>query len=434
MKHMRRRFWAISGAVAVALTIGFVPRAAGAADPCAASEICPGTSVNGGNLERLKPLKFQGTALGDLIPERLQWQIREHGLAMRLVAPTPYPLDPDFVAASKANAAGVRLDPETGILVGWKAGAPFPNIDMADPQVGAKLIWNLVYGRQVANSINEPKFVYLLIDGVAGLERKQIWTFRQLLMKGRYGPNVPPVLGNGEIYNKMLLFAIDPQDIKGVGTFAIRYDTGKLDDSWAYLRDVRRVRRLSGGSWMTPIGSTDSLGDDFGVFGAYPAWYRGFKLVGKRKMLVVANAEGPSWVEGAASFADEFPHFDLANAPHWNPINNWEMREVYVVETTPPADHPLSKKTVYLDAQVWHPYFGEAFDRNDDFKKSYIFSYRAWPNNDGAGRVALGVDWGAVMDFQRKHATIFTSHRSWSYGGPMTEDDVSLAGLEAQGR
>lgn len=417
-----------------------VPSTAFAAAPapapagCAPGEVCPGAMIDAGNLTQMKNAKFAGRRIGDMLPERLEWQIRERSLTLRLVAPTPHPHDPYFDAASARNRREVQLDGQSGRLVGWTVGAPFPDIDMNDANAGIKVIWNQSVGRQYGNSLDQPKFVYLLIDGVAGLERKQIWTYRQINLKGRYGPQVAPVMGSGEILQKALIFATEPQDIKGVGTFTVRYDTGKVDDSWAYVRDVRRIRRLSGGAWMTPIGSTDELGDDFSIFGGYPTWYRGFRLLDKRTILVVANSAGPSWVDTAASLRDEFPHIDLASAPHWNPLNDWEPREVYVVEAIPPSEHPYGRKIIYIDAENWIAYFGEAYDHQNSFWKGFLQGIRVWPNELGPDQKVVWVDWGSTFDFRRNHATTFTSHQSWTFSAPLTEEDVSLAVLEAQGR
>jgi hypothetical protein len=81
--------------------------------------------------------------------------------------------------------------------------------------------------------------------------------------------------------------------MKGIGTFTIQYDSVKVD-VWAYVPAVRRVRRLSGGAWMDPVGSSDQLQDDLEIFNARPAG-TGYKMLGKRHVLAVMHSKTGLW-------------------------------------------------------------------------------------------------------------------------------------------
>ena len=97
--------------------------------------------------------------------------------------------------------------------------------------------------------------------------------------------------GFGNIAQKTYFVAHYPQDIRGLGLFSVRYnqaDSKVPDDSYAYLKSVRRVRRLSGGAWMDPIGGTDQLYDDWDIWDAAPTKYKSNKLIEKRWVLACA--------------------------------------------------------------------------------------------------------------------------------------------------
>lgn len=399
--------------------------------PSVAEEVPPGTVINAANLDAMKDNTFEGKRIGDMIPERNEWQIREHGLTIKLKKSEPHPVDPRWAAATKKYAKDVKFDTATREVSGYKAGMPFPEIDPADPHAGIKVIWNFNYGVPHGDIQDFRKFAYLLIDGDSGLERTQQWAYIRYYMKSRLGGE--PVKGDGSIYFKQLLFATYPQDIKGLGTFMFRYDTGKRDDVWAYIRTVRRIRRLSGGAWMDPIGGTDQLQDDIEIFNAHPTWYPKYNFLGKKWTLVIANSVQPTWIEEAGSTEEKFPRVDLTNPPYWNPLDEWEPRECDVVEAITPEEHPYSRKVMYFDAMNARPYFSFAYDRKGEFWKSFTFASFKMDSEDG--ETAIASAWGSSIDFQRRHATIFQSHKTWLINPlDVGEDDVTLGELEAAGR
>ena len=99
-----------------------------------------------------------------------------------------------------------------------------------------------------------------------------------------------------------------------------------------YSHEARKVVRWKGGYWMDQLGVTDFVGDDVFLFNAYPTWYADFKILAKKKVLVVANSVHPFWNPGGDGPAEQLPGIDLENAPHWNVRDAWEPREVFVIE------------------------------------------------------------------------------------------------------
>ncbi|MEQ8388932.1 MAG: DUF1329 domain-containing protein [Alphaproteobacteria bacterium] len=400
----------------------------------ASAEALPeNTIISKDNLQQSLDKTVDGTPVSDMLADGVGHLVSNYNLKLRIMDPTPWPRDPLMDRLTAANAGKIQLDPATKTPMNWVAGAPFPEVEIeSDPKAGLKLIWNYTYGRQEGDSFYNPEFAMVLIDGTQGLDREQIWTQLSYKMVGRLVGN-GHTAGNGTIFNKQLLFALQPHDIEGLGTFAIRYVEPKLNDTWAYVRTVRRIRRLSGGAWMDPIGGTDQLQDDFDIFNAHPAWYPSYKVLGRQKMLVSANNPGPflKGVLGLGVADERFPAVNLGEAPYWNPIAFWEPREVYIIEATPPEYHPYSKKIIYMDAEEYSLFLGEFFDRKGERWKQMVQLFKVWgsPNNATPERQIVRSGQGHTIDLQRMHATMYILDPKFN-DPTVEEDSVSLRVLD----
>lgn len=420
--------WILFAAVAIAAATP-VPGAS-------AAEMAAGTVINRATIDAAKASTFEGQKLGDVIPERAEWQIRNHNLTMTLEKYEPHPTDTLMAAATEKYAKGVKLNSATRQISGYVAGVPFPNIDTNDPDAGTKVVWNYYFGAPRGDRLFADPFAYTLVDGTKGIERVQEWGYKRFYKVGRLTGDVP-TLGDGSIFHNTLLHAHAPQDVKGLGVYSVRYTSGQVDDVWAYVRSVRRVRRLSGGAWMDPIGGTDQLNDDLEIFNAHPTWYPGYKMLGKVQQLVVART-GPKnhkcWNLEGKTDAEKWWCMDTSQAPYWNPKLSYERRDVFIVECTPPPEHPYSKKIVWFDAKIWAPYYAVTYDRKGDFWKWMNFFRQDFDDEINPGRVITFTSGGLIADYQRMHATFF-------HVGPMLlnvesvkEEDISLSALEAAGR
>jgi len=397
-----------------------------------AAEVPAGTVLSKDNLDTLRNEVFEGKTIGSMIPEKMEWMIRNQGLTLKIAHSKKIEMDPKYVEATQKYAKDVKFDPASRTVSGWTAGMLFPPeaIRMDDPNAGDKVIWNLraaTYGATM--DLRDISFVF--IGGDKGIERVQRWQSRRYYMEGRLDGG-PVSVGDGSIAQKTYLFATSPQDIRGLGTFSIRYnqpDSARPDDTWAYLKSVRRTRRLSGGAWMDPIGGTDQLYDDWDIWDAFPTKYRQNKLIGKRWVFAVAHSPEVSVDLSKRGSAEEFPSVGLADAPFYYPAKHieWEPREVYVVEGTPPPEHPYSKKVVYMEVAFPRPYLGEMYDQKGEFWKYMIFQNRPDVGEDGYQAVMPVV--GHVIDVKRNHSTTWSSNMKSNPSG-VKESDVSLAKLE----
>ena len=397
------------------------------AAPSMAEDLKAGTVINAKNLDQMKSQTFMGKTIGSMLTEKIEWWIRNHNLELTLKIPEPFPVDPRWVEATKKYAGEVKFDPQTRNVTGYKAGLTFPNITDDDPNKGDKLIWNLYHtGGWPRESFQHiPLFQFLFISGTTGLEQAQTWILERIWMTGNLmGDN--PVLGDGSIYYKQLIMALEPFDIRGVGAFKIRYNDGRADDSWVYARSVRRTRRLSGGGWFDPIGGTDELNDEVSIFSPYPNWFPAYKYLGRRTILA-PYCPGEGW----DTKANTYPHIDLKNAPYWNPKVEWEPREVFMVEATMPDEHIYSKRIYYIDSEAWVPYFSEAYDKKNEFVKMMLTANKIQYGMQGPTDIGLRDPLVYAIDWKRMHCTIAAWGDNWSRNPAMGPDDISVSMTEA---
>lgn len=410
----------------LSLTLGLAMPLAFAAD------VPEGTVISAANLDKIKNDTFEGKTIGSMLSEKMEWRIRNNGWKLPIYHTKEIPLDPKWVKASQANVGRAKINPQTHEIEGWEAGEPFPNVQASDPQAAEKLVWNWSLGQIQGDMSSARTWTQLLVDGKKGIHAEPIAEFTRYAMKGRL--NGKSVEGDGKERARQLLFFKEPTDMKGVGTFTIMYDSAQVNDSWVYVPAVRRVRRLSGGAWMDPVGSSDQLNDDLEIFNARPSWYKSYKLLGKRWVLAVVNGKLPAWNPKGKSFADRYPGLEQGE-PHWN-LNNdrFEPREVWVVEAVTPDIHPYSKKVLYMDTKYPRIHYGETYNRKGEFWKFLEFHSFVFKAEDGSPVVLSSS--GAIIDFPRNHATVFlTDPTEWFVNvAKVKSSDVSLGQLEAAGR
>ncbi|TQF00620.1 MAG: DUF1329 domain-containing protein [Spiribacter salinus] len=402
-----------------------------------AKDLSEGTVIDASNLESVLQDTYQGHKITDVLTERLAWQIKEHNLKITLGDAPDFDVDENYWKLTRAHSGEASLNPQTRQLENWSgAGMPFPmsEIDENDPNAGDKLVWNF-FTYQPDGDVTRFPFTYLLIDGDSGLDRIQEWFWIRYKYSGRFSPNNEPNINeNGEtILNKTMINARYPRDIRGLGTLSTAYYADTVDDSFAYLPAVRRVRRTSGGAWMDPIGGTDQLQDDINVWNTHPNWYPKIEVLEKRWILAPISESWTSYPD-KDSDAEKYPFVDLDTAPHWNPEQfKWEPREVYVIEATAPDEHPYSKKIMYYSTDLTWIYQGETYDKKGEFWKYLYWVPRNYTAEDGTKVVTVASAF--VQDYQRMHATLFVSNTAWEFNpSGVRQSDASLPALQSGGR
>lgn len=440
-----RKTWAAAVSAALLSAAGYA--SAGAA------ELKPGDVINQANLKQALESTFEGMPVKDLVHPRLAWQIEKYGLTMKLGPSQSMPAPYRLRELTKRYKDQATIDPQTLVLSNYRGGQAFATLDPADPMLGAKVVWNHLLGRPEGNQPSGLDTL-LLIDGFSGVDRVFSMQFTRYYGMNRFTefyPNDLPV--DPPVYYKELLFFLAPHDIKGLGTFALRHNSPQYEDVWAYVKAVRRIRRLSGGAWLDPVGGTDFLRDDI-RFNAYPSWYKGFKVLAKTKMLMMnqnwpEGIEQGKWDRAMARGFDKdqvnpiqrFHRHDLSNAPYWFPVEpTWIPRDVYIVDALTPPEHPYSKKIAVFDAENWNFYASETFDRKGEFWKWQMQGFAPFLGGDdfvgpdGKYEVYVSEMHDNIYDYQRMHGTIYASSADRWLNSNLRDDDVSLTALEAQAR
>ena len=364
-----------------------------------AQDIAPGTVINAANIDQLKSQTFEGKPLADLILPTQEKMIRELGLQMSLRKNEAMTIDPKLVAATKENAGKTTLD-DKNRLQNFATGMPFASIDANNPADGIKLAYNFMRGPWYADVLDYNPMYFALINGQKGFEREQHWRFGRYLADGALNPALKDP--KGEIAKYEVVLNKYPNDSRGLGVLTIQYTDARLPDVYAYVRSVRRVRRLSSNAWADPLSSTDLLNDESFGMSLDPSWYQEWKLLGKRWILGSAH----STVAVSTDGDKRFPMIDTTKAPYWNILDDWEPREVFVVEAKPGPGHLLSRKVQYYDTEIHAPmlHWQEFYDRKNELWRIENCNYRPTKRNDGS--MGPAVSYVPVYDLQRLHATI----------------------------
>lgn len=374
------------------------------AGPVLAEEVAEGTVLSSANIDSLLDKTLDGTPIRDLLMGHQEKMIREFDWQMKLMKATPFAPLTGIVELTEKHKGEASLDAGKH-MVGHVTGVPFPDLDPKDPDAGYKLAYNILRVGWFGDAMDLNPINFLIIDGKKGLEREQSWLYRRYLMSGRVGE---PHIVDTSIAKYEALINLAPNDTRGLGVLTVNYADGRLPDVYAYIKSLRRVRRLSSGAWADPVQATDFLFDDTFGLNLDPTWYETWKLLGKRKGLGVWHSNLLPMDE-SASGAAKYPMFRLGTAPHWNTQpDNWEPVDVWALEGIPKSNHLVSRRAMFVNAQVGTPlmHWQDHYDRKGSLWTVEVVQYRpGWKYDDGRE----GPNLMSVMqvDVQRLHATVF---------------------------
>jgi len=323
----------------------------------ARADVAPGDEITAANVDKAK----------DLISPGIQWIVK-HGMRMRIIEPRKIELPKAYREATEKYSSQVKLAADGLTVENYVAGLPFPSIDLNDPNVAIKIMWNYDYNSLITDDVDLREFdadTGPIGTGGAGMviERHFILDhFRRLYYTGRLYVDPKPERPNPEgIRRRESLHPIlEPFDLKGVGGTAIRYiSPQKQDDSWLYLPSLRRVRRLSTAQRSDALFGQDTDVDSYFGYAGHIAWMD-WKFLGERPILACMHAENYpiKWGQGSADFA-----FD----------DVWEKRNVYVIEgTSKLPQYAYSKRLLFIDKEAWVIPYSDIFDRSGELWKVWI--------------------------------------------------------------
>ncbi|MBI2800288.1 MAG: DUF1329 domain-containing protein [Gammaproteobacteria bacterium] len=366
-----------------------------------------GKTINQSNVDLVKDFLDPGTYKF----------IKDGWWEMRVGAPFEYELHQGYMQASKANK-GVGI--ESGNLTNYVSGRPFPyKPDKSDPLAGEKLLWNFEYGRIWGDlGCLQPWYWEYKDIKTAKIERTLKYDRMCLARFGYRTVDEPkPDWGANPdgIYRGIYLRVESPFDLKNTQLLIHKYknDTKQLD-GWIYLGFQRRVRRFATGQMTDAFLGSDIMVEDFegyeGQISQYTWEYKGEKTI-----------LAPFWKhnDAVAGYQSKFPgpegykYIGYTGKGECFPNAPWSARKVYVVEGKPKdPNHPISKREMYIDAQVNEIPISLIYDRKGEWWKwfhiGHVDNKDHLPINKETGGVVH--DSASLIDVQAQHCTTIYFH------------------------
>jgi hypothetical protein len=297
-----------------------------------------------------------GSQYTSLLTPGMQWAVGR-GWRLKLVEAKSIRAPRAYLEATERYAAQVRLGAGGLSLENYVAGRPFPQIDTSDPDAVKKIMWNYYYNFNVIDDVVyrnfEPRTGTIADDGHLQVERAYVVDgYRKLNYNGRLYVDPKPELPNpeGVRFKEAVHPILQPYDLKGVGFLAYRYhDPGKQDDSWLYLPQLRRVRRMSTAQRSDALFGQDTDADAFGGYNGHIAWMD-FHLLGEQVVLMPMHT-----THCPAKWQDP---------EDWAFEDVWEPRKVWVVEARSKfPQYAYSKRVLYIDREAYVIPLSDSYDR-----------------------------------------------------------------------
>ncbi len=378
------------------------------------AEVKPGDTITKDNLAEAE----------ELLTPVTRWMV-ERGMPMAVIAPKKVEWPQAYKEATEKYAGQVKLSADGRNMYNYVAGSPFPTIDPNDPLVAFKLMWDHEQRPYIIDNIGT-EWISELVNSKGELERTYASSFwRRLMWSGRLYTDPKPVIPHNppirytEQWGPMFL----PNDLKGAGVLNFRYLSPEVpDDTYMYLPELRRVRRLSSANRSDAFWGSDVDVDSIGGFNAKVSYWT-FRLLGEKTILAVVHSgkygERSQWCaprDGTQGFLAALPCVP------------WEKRKVWIVEGLPTgySQYAYSKRILYLDQDFFGPIVTEMYDPGGELwkggvgcvfytKKPYA-GYPARPVE--GGKYHYEDEWpftpnGLLMDLQQTHATTFDAPSSY---------------------
>lgn len=307
------------------------------------------------------------------------------GMEMHIVASQRIDWPPPYLVATEKYSGQVRLSDDHRDLLGYVAGQPFPLLDLNDPDVAVKIMWNASFRPIATDDFDLRFFECHVVPFNPGGQAKMMKYSTIGHVGGYYDlgrtevepmPVDPDFKATGIWFRVAAYPVLEPAEDRGSGGLRFRYwDENRGDDAWGYLVASRRVRRVNESILSASAGLSTWDPDHAGGFAAKPQEYN-YKFLGQRPMLACVHAlnspEHPCPTDGEASSCPE----------------DWEMRNEYLIEVKPRPERTSeilqSRTVVYVDSEMWFNPYVDSYDRKGELWTSqiYLLTYRDRPVPD----------------------------------------------------
>src|SRR5215204_2647255 len=183
----------------------------------------------------------------EFLTPAMKWYV-EHGMPMKIIDYKKIEWPKAFKEATEKYSGQVKLSPDGRDIFNYVAGAPFPKIEASDPLVGFKIMWNQEQKPAYTDNVGT-EWIVELINSKGEMERRYSSGFwRRMMWTGRLYSDPKPVVPHNPAmrYTEQFGPLFEPNDLKGAGVLSNRYMAADMpDDSYMYLPELRRVRRIS---------------------------------------------------------------------------------------------------------------------------------------------------------------------------------------------
>lgn len=323
-----------------------------------------------------------------------------------------------FKAASEANARkfavdseGSLIDPVTQTYPAFLYGYPFPQIDPADPQAAAKVMYNFSYTLMQPDDAD--RFSNLHWVTPSELERYIEFQGQILFYGSRFSG---PIANPDATLRKLIVAGVAPYEVVGVVTLQWVYlDPRQWNSLWTFVPALKRVRRLTAANGSDRLFGSDLTHDDPYLFSSKVQYFT-WKLVGVQEALVPYTLPNPKLLRPAKQgYLLENPENLLVmgwetegwTGRAWWPTNyRLVRRPVWIVEaTSKDTQYAYGRQVLWIDRELYVGYYKETYDRDGQ-------QWRMLLNSVSVGRTAQGdfsvaqPDFTLSVDEQRNHATI----------------------------
>ncbi len=364
----------------------------------AAGDVAPGFPFKEGDTVAFD----QMNKLKEYLPTEF-WENREYffyeGMAIQVG-----PIQREYSASDSYNTASTRFKGQPklgrdGALDSYKAGRPFQTeaIDCkGDPQAGLKIIWN--FGKRWEGDGDRTQWSYTYWDRGEQLPLYYEGDAKTIFLGYRTEPKYLDE-NNGDIFKnekRQLAFGVDvlaPFDARGITLIQYRYkasdgplDMAKNDDTWVYVPDLRRTRRISTAQRTDSVQGTDFTFDDLRSFSGIPPQYT-WDCLGEQKVFAPMNSQSMAYPYEDSNYNFGPYGFSFAN-------DNWELRDAWIIRFDPKNDdHPYHHKDMYIDKETYEPLYSFAYDRKKELWKIIWHTTRYSEDWHGNDTMAKNGDW-----------------------------------------
>jgi len=351
----------------------------------------PGDVLTAKDMERMRPF----------IPPGYLEQLSFPEFQAKIIPAADHRPRKDYVECSEKYQNQTKLNAD-GSMANYVCGQPFPNSDLkvGDPQSGIKAAWNFEFrwqnfgffcvppatwdrfgGTHVIPTWEPPPLDWL--EGVLGFkweapsgdEMKMIYggggnfqrslfcLYRKLIHSHlpMFAPthNIPAPDAATYEWKEFTGF-FGPFDIRGTAFIIYRYnDPFRADDAWAYIPNLRRVRRISAEVKSDSLLGTDHTLEDFYGFAGRPLEWK-WKFLGMKDALcVMDSAHDYTYLYGPNGIV---------------PNDSWSVRHFVVMERiSKDPRHPYSSVVDFWDPEIWDTFWMQSWDRKGKLWKTWEF-------------------------------------------------------------